>query len=324
MSILILCMLNPQKPEIVRNLIFIFVIGLLVACTPKGNLHPVHLTCEYLENPAVVDVLKPRLSWINLAGEGVRGQEQSAWQVRVAASVEKLSNPDLWDSGKRLSGQSTRVGYEGLSLKSRQECWWQVRVWDRDGVVSSWSEPAFWRMGILDKSEWKAAWIGAPWQGEEALPKPPGGPDGQPEDFGPSAPLLRKEFVVEKEMVSAVAYVTGLGYFELYLNGEKGGQDLLVPNQTNYGKRPQLSEALIYLPDNFREYKVMYMAYDITTQIRQGTNAVGGILGNGFYNPAKFLSGEELAVGMQDIRLLPMQEMPGTRYHFKFTIWNSR
>jgi len=256
MSILILCMLNPQKPEIMRNLIIILGISLLVACTPKGNLHPAHLTCEYLENPAVVDVLKPRLSWINLAGEGARGQEQLAWQVRVATSVKNISNADLWDSGKKLSGQSTRVEYEGLLLKSRQECWWQVRVWDRDGVASPWSEPAFWRMGLLEPGDWKAQWIGAPWQGEEA-----------------------------------VAYVTGLGYFELYMNGKKVGDDLLVPNQTNYGKRPQLSDALIHLPDNFREYKVMYLAYDLKKHLKPGTNALGGILGNGFYDPAKFWCG---------------------------------
>jgi len=94
--------------------------------------------------------------------------------------------------------------------------------------------------------------------------------------------------VVTKEVASAVVFVTGLGYFELYLNGKKVGDDVLVPNQTNYGKRPQLSEALISLPDDFSEYKVMYLAYDVTGRMRQGRNAIGGILGNGFYNPAKF------------------------------------
>ena len=85
-----------------------------------------------------------------------------------------------------------------------------------------------------------------------------------------------------------MAYVSGLGYFELWLNGAKVGDDVLVPNQTNYGKRPELMEALIYLPDNFREYKVMYLAYDVKTQLHEGANTLGGILGNGFYNPAKF------------------------------------
>ena len=143
-------------------------------------------------------------------------------------------------------------------------------------------------MGLLSKSDWKAQWIGAPWQGEDALPKPDGGPNGVPKEFGPPAPMLRKTFEVTKEIKKAVAFVTGLGYFEFYVNGEKVGNDVLIPNQTNYGKRPGLETALISLPDNFRKYKVMYLAYDITAQLQPGKNALGAILGNGFYNPAKF------------------------------------
>ncbi|MFW6277509.1 MAG: family 78 glycoside hydrolase catalytic domain, partial [Prolixibacteraceae bacterium] len=135
---------------------------------------------------------------------------------------------------------------------------------------------------------WQATWIGAPWQGEETLPKPMNPNAPLPEELPPPAPLLRKEFQVEKPVKKAVAYVTGLGYFEMYLNGKKVGDDVLVPNQTNYGKREGLMEQVIPLPDDFRGYKVMYMAYDISDQLKQGTNAVGGILGNGFYNPAKF------------------------------------
>lgn len=257
-------------------------------CTLATPLKPVKLTCEYLANPPVVDVIQPRLSWINLAEEGARGEAQTAWQVRVASSKSRLADPDLWDSKKQISDQSTRVVYKGKRLESRQECWWQVRTWNRSGEVSSWSEPGFWRMGLLHPDDWMAFWIGAPWEGEEALPKPEGGPDGRPTDFGPPAPLLRKEFEVKRELEKAVAFVTGLGYFELYLNGQKVGEDQLVPNQTNYGKRPQLTDALINLPDDFSDYKVMYMAYDVKEQLAPGQNVIGGILGNGFYNPAKF------------------------------------
>jgi len=120
-------------------------LGVLVGChgaksMNSGTLGPGQLTCEYLENPSVVDETQPRLSWINVAGEGVRGQSQTAWQVRVASSEKLLEEPDLWDSEKQLSNQSTRVKYSGKKLESRQECWWQVRVWDRDGLVSEWSE----------------------------------------------------------------------------------------------------------------------------------------------------------------------------------------
>ena len=264
---------------------------LSVVCTLAtsfAKITPEKLTCEYLQNPSVVDVAQPRLAWINIAGEGERGQIQTAWQIRVATSEKKLEKPDLWDSQKIVSEESSRILYAGKSLKSRVECWWQVRVWDKNGVVSDWSEPAFWRMGILNPSEWTAKWIGAPWQGEEALPKPMNPGALLPEQLPPPAPMFRKEFKLEKKVEKAVAFVTGLGYFELYLNGQKVGNDVLVPNQTNYGKRPGLINEGIPLEDNFREYKVMYLAYDIKDQLKTGNNALGSILGNGFYNPAKY------------------------------------
>ncbi|WP_303923944.1 family 78 glycoside hydrolase catalytic domain [Draconibacterium sediminis] len=253
----------------------------------EAKIYPTQLTCEYLNNPAVVDVPQPRLAWINVADESERGQVQTAFQIRVATSSEKLGNADLWDSGKVKSEASTRVKYDGQKLVSRQDCWWQVRVWDKNDEVSEWSEPASWHMGLLEENDWQAKWIGVPWQGEEALPKPNSPAVDLPEQLPPPAPLFRKEFKATKQVKKAVAYVTGLGYFELYLNGKKVGNDVLVPNQTNYGKRPALTQQYIPLEDNFREYKVMYLAYDISDQLISGTNAFGAILGNGFYNPAK-------------------------------------
>lgn len=265
----------------------IILLGILISLSACAKISPSKLTCEYLPDPEVVDVLQPRLAWINTAGKGERGEAQTAFQVRVATSKKNLNKPDLWDSQKVAGDQSDRVMYAGKPLQSRMECWWQVRVWDKNGDVSKWSEPARWRMGILDLSEWKAQWIGAPWQGEEALPKPSNPAVALPEQLPPPAPMLRKEFSLDKKVEKAVAYVTGLGYFELYLNGEKIGDDVLVPNQTNYGKRPGLINEYIPLEDNFREYKVMYLAYDIKDQLKKGKNALGSILGNGFYNPAK-------------------------------------
>lgn len=262
----------------------------LIVIHLHAQVQPTQLTCEYVKDPSVVDVVQPRLSWINVAPEGARGQKQTAYQIRVASTKELLNNPDLWNSEKVNSDQSNRVVYNGKKLTSRQDCWWQVRTWDKDDIHSDWSEPARWHMGILDPAEWKAEWIGAPWQGEEALPKP-SGPDGWPEKMPPPAPYLRKEFDVQKTIVSAIAYVTGLGYFELYVNGQKIGEDVLVPNQTNYARRPQLTKENIPLEDHFRKYKVMYLAYDITHNLKTGRNAVGSILGNGFYNAAKYWAG---------------------------------
>ena len=272
-----------------RVYLILFVL-FMAACNSSqvSNLQaPSLLTCEYLNNPEVIDVT-PRLGWVNSTTASQRAEMQNAYQIRVASSEQQLDDPDLWDSDKVASSESTRIEYKGKKLTSKQECYWQVRVWDKNDNPGHWSKPSRWRMGLLDSSDWKAKWIGAPWQGEEALPKPEGGPNGVPKEFGPPAPMLRKTFEVNKDIKHAVAFVTGLGYFEFYVNGRKVGDDVLIPNQTNYGKRPGIETALISLPDNFRKYKVMYMAYDITEQLVKGKNAMGAILGNGFYNPAKF------------------------------------
>ena len=266
--------------------ILIFLLACFAFKPAEAKLIPTQLTCEYLKNSPLVDVPHPRLAWINIAESGERGQQQTAFQIRVATSASALENPDLWDSGKVKSDQSTRVEYNGKTLMSRQECWWQVRVWDRKNKVSEWSEPVMWRMGLLQAPDWKAEWIGAPWQGEEALSKQ-GNTNTTLAQLPPPAPLFRKEFVIQKKIAKAVAFVTGLGYFELYVNGEKVGDDVLVPNQTNYGKRPGLIDAGLPLKDDFREYRVMYLAYDVTKMLRNGPNVVGSILGNGFYNPSK-------------------------------------
>ncbi len=276
--------------KIIRFL-YLIILSNLLGFVSYGKLVPVKQTCEYLQNPSVVDVLKPRLAWINAAQEGERGQSQTAWQIRVATSKSSLEKPDLWDSRKVISDQSNRVEYSGKQLVSRMDCWWQVRVWDKNGVVSDWSEPANWRMGLLNPSDWKALWIGAPWQGEEALPKLTKPKAVLPDQLPPPAPMFRKEFKLGKKVEKAVAFVTGLGYFELYLNGKKVGNDVLVPNQTNYGKRPELIKEYIPVEDNFREYKVMYLAYNIKELLNKDINVLGSILGNGFFNPAKHWAG---------------------------------
>ncbi len=120
-----------------------------------AGLSPTDLRCEYLTDPLAVDIHQPRLSWINIAGMGERGQYQTAWQIRVASEQEKLSDADLWNSGKVEEDPSIQVRYGGRSLVSRQDCWWQVRVWDRDGKESAWSEPAFWSMGLLERGTGK-------------------------------------------------------------------------------------------------------------------------------------------------------------------------
>ena len=177
--------------------LFLILFSWVTVTSIQAKITPADLRCEYLMNPGVVDVLKPRLSWVNIADKGERGQVQTAWEIRVASTRQGLldSQADIWNSGKVISAQSSNV-YGGKSLVSRQDCWWQVRTWDKNGKVSEWSEPAFWSMGLLKPEEWKAQWIGAPWQGEEALPKParqsPGDAEAATKVLPPPAPLLAK------------------------------------------------------------------------------------------------------------------------------------
>lgn len=277
-----------------KNKLLISATFLLSSIISFAGLNPRNLTCEYINNPAVIDIPQPRLSWINTAGPGERGQYQTAWEIRVASTREKLlaGRADLWNSGKTVSSESVNILYQGKELSSRQECWWQVRVWDRGGKVSGWSEAAHWCMGITDPGEWKAEWIGAPWQGEDAIPRPrsprPANIDYKPAVLPPPAPLFRKSIHIDKEIESARAFVSGLGFFEFYVNGEKAGDDVLVPNLTLYGKRDDIGEIGIMTGNNFSEYRVMYLAYDISSYLRKGENVFGAILGNGFYNPASY------------------------------------
>ena len=152
-------------------------------------------------------------------------------------------------------------------------------------------------MGLLAAGDWQAGWIGAPWQGEEAIPRPssprriPGSsiePTLEPGKIPPPSPMLRKPFKISGEIVSARAYVTGLVFFELYMNGQKVSEDVLVPNVTLYGERDDLGTIGAMIQDNFREYRVMYLAYDVKDLLEQGENVIGIILGNGFYNPANY------------------------------------
>ncbi len=207
------------------------------------------LRCEYLFNPAGLDVVKPRLSWQIKSDE--RGVMQTAYQILVASSADKLSDDagNLWDSGKVASDRSIHVEYAGKPLASRVQCFWKVRIWHGGETPTKWSRPAMWTMGLLNPADWKAKWIGSPTT-----------------NMVEAAPMLRKEFSVEKRIRRATAYVTGLGYYELSLNGKKVGDHELDPKNTRYDKR------------------VLYVTYDVTKQLSRGKNALGVMLGNGWYN----------------------------------------
>ena len=213
------------------------------------------LRCEYRANPLGIDILQPRLSW-QLDAAGRRGVSQSAYQILVASTPEKLAadQADVWNSGRVESPASIQIVYGGPAPQSRTRSWWKVRVWEAAPATepSVWSEPAWWEMGLLDAAEWSPArWIGSPLAGSPTVGSP--------------APYLRRDFTLGQAVASARLYVTALGLYEFYFNGSRVGDDVFRPGWTEYRKRLQ------------------YDVYDVTALLRAGANAAGAILGDGWY-----------------------------------------
>ncbi|QYJ14959.1 Alpha-L-rhamnosidase [Rubrobacter xylanophilus DSM 9941] len=416
-----------------RGLVLALALVALVVVLPRagvseeggavGSVRVTGLKSEYVRNPVGIDTERPRFSWRLESGR--RGVAQSAYQLLVSSDKSKLAAGigDVWDSGKVASSRSVNVAYGGGELESGVRYYWKVRVWDEEGGVSGWSRPAFFEMGLLDPSDWRAQWIGLEqdsqeelnfegvrwiWYPEEGNPAydapegtryfrcsfelpsgrrlssarmlitaddgyvlyvngerldaspeapeswrearivdlagalqegpntlavaatnrpgpsinpagliarlrvefesgeplvvetsgdwkandteqpgwqepgfddsgwvsareiatygdPPWGTGAQPPAPERPAPLLRKEFRVEKPVERARVYVSGLAYYELRLNGNKVGDRVLDPGFTDY------------------DDSVLYATYDVTRRIREGENAIGVELGRGFY-----------------------------------------
>ena len=272
---------NLFEMRIIHTLFLLFVVSLLFV-EQANSIIPVDLKCNFWKNPLGVDVTNPVLGWTIKTNLRQRGIKQSAYQILVASSSEKLKkgNGDLWISGKITSEQMGQVVYAGKTLLSSQECWWKVKIWNEQGKPSAWSEPAQWTMGVLNNSDWKGQWISAAGAEKYAHQYASAHTDfnlkrdlnefrvfkPKPEDTNYSSLLLRKDFKSKADLVRAVIHVCGLGQYELSLNGSKVGDYLLSPGWSDYRKT------------------VLYDTYDITNQIKAGENVLGLMLSNGMYN----------------------------------------
>ena len=216
------------------------------------------LRCEYRDRPLGIDHPAPRLSWT--LESPVRGQEQTAYRVLVARSIQALhtGRGDLWDSGKVKSNQSVSIIYAGDALASGRRCFWKVKVWDKNGQSSDWSAPSFWEMGLLKTGDWKGRWI------NDGKPLPEKDADFYRDD---PAPLFRREFKVSGPVQNARLYISALGYVHATLNGRAVGDHHLDPIWTLPNKR------------------VFYSVYDVSENLTRGDNCLGVTLGNGWYNP---------------------------------------
>ncbi len=228
----------------------------LAAKTAGISLVPTELTCEYLKNPLGLDVKAPRLSWkLESLNKMARGQKQTAYRVLVSSSKELLQEDkgDLWDSGEVSSDNSVLLIYKGKELISNQTCYWKVRIADESGQWSDWSPTAYWTVGLFS-GDWEARWIAVKDASERSL-------GGKPVDNSMPDPWFRKTFDLEDFPQSAFIYVASVGYHELYINGERMGENVLAPSVTNHRKRAR------------------YVTYDITRYLKKGRNVIALWLG---------------------------------------------
>ncbi len=225
-------------------------------------LAPVRLRCEYLDRPLGVDVPAPRLSWH--LESSARGERPQAIQLLLASAAELLGNEigDFWDPGRITAPALPAVEYGGEPLLSCSRYFWKVRWWDRQGEASPWSEPSSFVTGFLYPGDWKAKWIGAREVREFRSKGTVLLGHAGAEETQACAVYLRREFALKERVALAMVFVSGLGHYELRLNGEKVGTSVLDPGWTDYKK------------------KALYASYDMTGLVCD-RNAVGLILGNG-------------------------------------------
>jgi hypothetical protein len=238
-----------------KPFVLILLAALTLAPAVWATQEAVALRCDYAVDPLGVDSAPPRLFWQVASLQ--RGQRQTAYEIIAdpsAAVVEAAAQglavqPPVWDTGRVLTNQTTGIPFGGRDLKSNQQWFWKVRVWDPANMASAWSKTATFTLGILSPGDWQAKWIAAAGN-QTNLP----------------SMLLRREWTVKPGLKQALINVCGLGQYELTVNGQKIGEDFLSPGWSKYDRT------------------CLYDTRDITASLKTGTNALGLLLGNGMYN----------------------------------------
>ncbi|GGG22612.1 glycoside hydrolase family 78 protein [Paenibacillus abyssi] len=228
------------------------------------------LRCEYFENPIGLGTRQPRVSW-KLQADG-RGILQTAYQIQTA--TDETFNDMLWDSGVNESDQSVHIELNGMNIESRRRYYYRVRAWNQKGQTTGWSEIAYFEMGLLDHAEWSAEWIAAP--------------TGSFPADSERVPLLRKTFTVDGAVRSARVYATAHGVYELELNGRRVSDAYFAPGWTSY------------------DHRLQYQTYDVTELLTPGDNALGGLLGGGWYKGHLGWAGDKALYGDRTALLLQL------------------
>jgi len=250
----------------------ILVVVLCTACSKENYpVTPDKLTCNFAECPMNFSSDGPGFSW--QLTSGLRNQSQSAFRILLSDSQQDISSDigNIWDSGKSSSAQSILVEYAGPELEPGQTYFWKVKVWNQEGAESGWSKVATFHTSLFSQADWgNAQWIGFE-EMEEANRLVPG-VHGKGDHLDkhamqrPVIPFFRKDFNVSKQIAKAFLYISGLGQYEASLNGLQAGDGFLTPGWTDYEKT------------------VLYNVLDVTGSVRKGSNTIGVMVGNGFYN----------------------------------------
>lgn len=202
------------------------------------------LQCEYMSNPIGIDTKQPRFKWALV--DDRKGAVQKAYQVFV--STDPSADGKVWTSQKVNSASCFAV-YQGKALQPFTKYYWKVQVYDHLGNKLPASAIATFETGMMNMQNWQGAWIS---DGTDVKVKP--------------AAQFRKEFEAKKKIKTARAYIAVAGLYELYINGERIGTHRLDPMYTRFDRR------------------TLYVTHDVTAQLQAGKNAIGVMLGNGWYN----------------------------------------
>lgn len=262
-----------NKIRTIRSGILILLTLLNISCSKKSVTQLSEVRCQSIINPIGIDVSHPTFSWIVESTE--KGKKQTAYQIIVGDNKHDIDNNigKLWDSGKVDSDKSNAVSYKDKSLQSNQKYYWKVRVWDELGIPTDYSETAWFTTSILDSKLWQVNWIG---RGIAKAPLNEEGfyeekieidADGDSIKYDENSLLLRKQYLFNKKIDKAIINVSGLGFYELSINGKRVGDKVLNPAKTNYNQI------------------VLFDTYEVSELLEKGKNVLGIMLGNGWFDP---------------------------------------
>jgi alpha-L-rhamnosidase len=212
---------------------------------PDSAVTIAEVQIEHLRENLGIGTARPRLSW--KVSTAVEGWLQAVYELACDDPDGQMRE----QTGRIDSDQSVLVAWPFAPLASREHCAVRVRVWGTDGNPSSWSEPAPLEVGLLAAQDWTARFVSPEWDEDTTRPQP--------------CPLLRREFDVRVGVTKARLYVTALGVYEAFLNDTVVGDHVLAPGWTSY------------------DHRLRYQTHDVTHLLREGRNAIGAVLGDGWY-----------------------------------------